>query len=45
MATELEIKKKIEGKKIEKYEYNFETNEHILKFEDGTEQVLYGSVK
>ena len=45
MATVFEIKKIIEGKKVENYKYNFETNEHVLQFEDGTEQILYGSIK
>jgi len=45
MATELEIKRFIKGKIVKSYKYDYETNNHILEFEDGTIQVLYGSMK
>jgi len=45
MATELEIKRFIKGKIVKSYKYDYETNNHILEFEDGTIQVLYSSMK
>jgi hypothetical protein len=44
-GTECEVNNFMNNKTVDKYKYDFETNEHHIWFTDGTRQILYGRRK